>query len=112
VDVSKISSSDMHLKKLVFVNLRCVGKCASKGAAAVVITPYFLSKGRHIQEDIPKLVKEAQLKHTSVLCTIAEPIGIDPLMAQLICNRVNEAMDANADLKALLEEKAFESHSL
>ena len=51
------------------------GKCAARGVKSVVIAPYFLSRGRHIQEDIPALVKEAQLLHPSVHCVVAEPIG-------------------------------------
>jgi sirohydrochlorin ferrochelatase len=41
----------------------------------VVVAPYFLSKGRHIQEDIPQLVREAQAKYPNVKCIISEPIG-------------------------------------
>jgi len=70
---------------------QAIGKCAERGAEAVVIAPYFLSRGRHIQEDIPALVKEAQDKYSHLKCVIAEPIGIDPLMAQLIQNRVRSA---------------------
>ena len=41
----------------------------------MVIAPYFLSRGRHIQEDIPALVHEAQAKHPGLQCIIAQPIG-------------------------------------
>lgn len=50
-------------------------KCVNRGASTVVIAPYFLSKGRHIQDDIPALVKEAQAKYPGVKCIIADPIG-------------------------------------
>lgn len=52
-----------------------VAKCASAGCKTAVIAPYFLSRGRHISEDIPALVAEAQLANPSVRCIIAEPIG-------------------------------------
>lgn len=41
----------------------------------MVVAPYFLSRGRHIQEDIPALVAEAQQQFPGVTCQIAEPIG-------------------------------------
>lgn len=41
----------------------------------MVVAPYFLSRGRHIQEDIPALVKDAQQKYPGVECVIADPIG-------------------------------------
>lgn len=68
-----------------------VGKCASAGAKKIVIAPYFLSRGRHIQEDIPALVAAAQEQHPGVECVVADPIGLDPLMAQLVEMRVQNA---------------------
>ncbi|PNW83959.1 hypothetical protein CHLRE_04g214100v5 [Chlamydomonas reinhardtii] len=72
---------------------QAVGRCAERGASTVVIAPYFLSRGRHIQEDIPALVREAQAEHPGLKCIIADPIGIDPLMVQLISNRVASALE-------------------
>lgn len=52
-----------------------VAKCASAGAKKIVIAPYFLSRGRHITEDIPALVALAQAEHPGVQCVVADPIG-------------------------------------
>ncbi|MEW5301459.1 MAG: hypothetical protein WDW36_004319 [Sanguina aurantia] len=71
---------------------QAIGKCVSRGAQRVIIAPYFLSRGRHIQEDIPALVAEARALYPDITLTVAEPIGIDPLMAQLISNRVQVAL--------------------
>jgi sirohydrochlorin ferrochelatase len=70
---------------------QAVTECVSQGARTVIIAPYFLSKGRHIQEDIPALVREAQVQHPDVDCIVAAPIGVDPLMAELIESRVAQA---------------------
>jgi len=40
-----------------------------------VIAPYFLSRGRHVQQDIPAIVKEAAARHPGVECVVADPIG-------------------------------------
>lgn len=69
-----------------------VSRCIARGATRVVVAPYFLSRGRHIQEDIPALVAEAQQQHPDVPCLVADPIGIDPLVAQIISNRVQGAL--------------------
>ncbi|KAK9818272.1 hypothetical protein WJX72_009874 [[Myrmecia] bisecta] len=73
-----------------------MGKVAARGAKKVIVAPYFLSRGRHIQEDIPALVAAAQKDHPDLECTIAEPIGIDPLMAQLIEHRVTASLGASS----------------
>ncbi|GLC71682.1 hypothetical protein PLESTF_001149000 [Pleodorina starrii] len=83
-----------------------VGRCAARGARTVVIAPYFLSRGRHIQEDIPALVAEAQSRHPGLTCVIADPIGIDALMVQLISNRVAAALSTAAAAPAALEADA------
>lgn len=51
------------------------GRCVAAGARRVIVAPYFLSRGRHIQDDIPALVAEAQQQYPDVACSIAEPIG-------------------------------------
>lgn len=75
---------------------QAVAACVAAGARRVVIAPYFLSRGRHIQDDIPALVQAAQQLHPGVECVIAEPIGVDALMAQLIDNRVEAAAMAGS----------------
>lgn len=73
-----------------------IGRCASAGASTIIVAPYFLSRGRHIQEDIPALVAAAQKQYPQLKCVVAEPIGLDPLMAQLIEMRVISASDSAA----------------
>ena len=63
-------------------------RCVEYGATKVVVAPYFLSPGRHIQKDIPRIVGEAAKKFPGVDIEIADPIGLDPLVAQVIENRV------------------------
>lgn len=70
---------------------QAVARCVAAGASRVIVAPYFLSRGRHVQHDIPELVAAAAAAHPEVECVIAEPIGIDSLMAQLIENRVAAA---------------------
>lgn len=80
-----------------------ISKCASAGASTIIIAPYFLSRGRHIQEDIPALVASAQEQHPHLKCVVAEPIGIDPLMAQLIEMRVTSASEISPSKEAAAE---------
>lgn len=81
---------------------QAVGRCVEAGASRVVIAPYFLSRGRHIQEDIPALVAAAQQQYPGISCSIAEPIGIDPMMVQLIQSRVKAALLKDCEAAAAL----------
>lgn len=48
------------------------------------------------QHDIPALAAQAAATHPGVECVVADPIGIDSLMAQLIDNRVRAAAQHGA----------------
>lgn len=58
------------------------------GADFVFAFPYFLSPGRHSREDIPRLCAEAAARHPGVQWHCCGPIGLDPLLAELILHRV------------------------
>lgn len=67
-----------------------VSKAASLGAARVVLAPYFLSRGRHVREDIPALAREAA-EAAGLPVTVAEPFGVDELLAAAVEARVARA---------------------
>lgn len=66
-------------------------RCVERGAREVVVLPYFLSPGRHSMRDIPQLVREAAAAHPGVPYRIAEPLGLDSRMAEIMHRRVLEA---------------------
>lgn len=59
------------------------GTCAGDGAETVIITPYFLSQGRHIQEDLPRLMREAEKLVPGVKCILADPLGMWVLVPRM-----------------------------
>lgn len=58
------------------------------GARFVFVFPYFLSPGRHSREDIPRLCADAAARHPGVSWHCSGPIGLDPILADLILHRV------------------------
>ena len=72
-----------------------VAKAASLGASRVVLAPYFLSRGRHVREDIPSLAREAE-RATGLPVTVAEPFGVDETLAAAIEVRVARAAERKA----------------
>jgi sirohydrochlorin ferrochelatase len=59
--------------------LQAVQKCIDRGAAQVIVAPYFLSNGRHIQVDIPEQVLEARTRYPRIPIQLANPIGASAL---------------------------------
>lgn len=52
-----------------------IEKLIQAGSTEIVILPYFLSAGRHIQEDVPGIVQSVQDKHPDIKLTIAPYLG-------------------------------------
>lgn len=62
--------------------------CVNQGAARVIISPYFLSPGRHWKQDIPSLAAEAAKEHPGVPYIVTAPIGLHELMVNVIEDRI------------------------
>lgn len=57
--------------------------CVQKGASEVFILLNFLNSGKHVDEDIPRIVGESQKKYPNVKIKITPPVGQHPQMANL-----------------------------
>ena len=62
--------------------------CVQQGAKTVLVFPYFLSPGRHWSEDIPRLAAEAAAEHPGVEHLVTAPLGLHPLIAEVISQRI------------------------
>ena len=68
-----------------------LARCAARGAREVVVCPYFLGPGRHTSRDIPRLVEEARAAHPGLRVSVAEPLGFDERLVDLVLARVDSA---------------------
>lgn len=66
-------------------------KCVFRGAVHIVVLPLFLAKGKHWTRDIPSLTSQAAAGFPDTSYQIAEPLGIDDLLLDLLKKR----FDAN-----------------
>jgi len=66
--------------------------CVAAGATEVIVHPYFLGPGRHSVSDIPRMVAEAAAKHAEVTYRLTEPLGLDPIIGELILKRVRDSL--------------------
>ncbi|WP_406656908.1 sirohydrochlorin nickelochelatase [Methanolobus sp. ZRKC2] len=70
------------------------------GVTKIAATPIFLASGVHLTEDIPEMLKldpetnegEIEFEGQKVKIVYAKPLGSDRLIANLIFNRVQEAL--------------------
>lgn len=62
--------------------------CVTKGATQVIILLNFLNSGRHVDEDIPQIVKDAKQRHPHVQFSITQPVGQHQGIANLFCDLI------------------------
>jgi sirohydrochlorin ferrochelatase len=66
-------------------------KCVARGANDVTVHPFMLSPGRHATRDIPRLAAEAATLHPGVAYRVTDPLGLHPLLVDVIHERVEAA---------------------
>jgi sirohydrochlorin ferrochelatase len=68
---------------------QAIETCIEAGATSLVIVPYFLAAGRHVAEDIPRIVEPLAQQHRHVTIHIAEHIGASASMSNLVLESAN-----------------------
>ncbi|KAL6640162.1 hypothetical protein ACP70R_015548 [Stipagrostis hirtigluma subsp. patula] len=64
------------------------GKCVEQGASRIIVSPYFLSPGRHWKQDIPALAAEASKEHSNIPYIVTAPLGLHELMVDIMNDRI------------------------
>ena len=67
-----------------------VERLIAQGADHITVAPMFFFNGMHIQNDIPKEISNIQEKHSGVTVTMANHIGADARIADILVERVQE----------------------
>lgn len=68
------------------------GRCKERGAQQIIVFPYFLSPGRHWNSDIPQLAAQASQQHGDIPYVVTAPLGLHPLMMQVIGERIEHCL--------------------
>ena len=68
-------------------------RCVAAGARLVVVHPYFLGPGRHWDQDIPALAAAAAARHPGVPYLVTAPLGLHPLMLQIMAQRISHCLN-------------------
>ena len=64
-----------------------IERVVATGVKEIVLVPYFLYAGIHIQEDIPGIIAEIAPNYPGVDFKMAQPIGVEPALADILLAR-------------------------
>jgi len=60
------------------------GRLIGEGARALHVVPLFLGMGKHVREDLPRLVDELRAAHPEVAFSLAPAVGETPEVIDLL----------------------------
>jgi sirohydrochlorin cobaltochelatase len=67
-----------------------VAELVAQGQRHFVVVPYMLQLGGHVAEDLPALVQQVASAQPGITLRLAEHLGYDPLLADVILARIVE----------------------
>lgn len=68
-----------------------VALLAARGADRIVIVPYFLTLGLHMERDLPRLVSDISSKYNGLQITVTPTLDGHPALIELLVDRVKQA---------------------
>jgi sirohydrochlorin ferrochelatase len=68
-------------------------RCVARGASRVLLIPYFLSAGTHLERDLTAARDELSRRHPQVEFHLGAPLGPHPLLDQLVTLRIRELIE-------------------
>ncbi|RDX84486.1 Sirohydrochlorin ferrochelatase, chloroplastic, partial [Mucuna pruriens] len=66
--------------------------CVQQGAHRIIVSPFFLSPGRHWSQDIPSLSAEAAKEHPDVSYIVTAPLGLHELLVDVVNDRIKHCL--------------------
>ena len=60
-----------------------IRKCVDSGAREIRVLLNFLNSGRHVDRDIPRIIRDARTRYPKIKFTITRPVGQHPEIAGL-----------------------------
>ncbi len=65
-----------------------VAGLVNRGAGRIVVAPYFLTLGIHLQRDLPKIVESISLAHHGVEIVVTPPLDGHPTLSAILLERL------------------------
>lgn len=73
-----------------------VAELAAEGIGRILVTPYFLTMGRHLVEDLPRLLEGARSEHPEVLLEASPPLDGHPGLPAILADRARSMLSGRS----------------
>lgn len=70
-----------------------ISKLYNEGIRSIVVVPFFLFRGMHIVNDIPKIIEEQKVKYSNLDIVMGKVLLPDGRLKQVVIERIKEAVN-------------------
>lgn len=74
-----------------------LARCVEDGARQIIVHPFFLNTGFHVQETIPSILDGARAAHPGVEITLSAHLGLHDGLIDAVVDRVGEVLGEAGD---------------
>jgi sirohydrochlorin ferrochelatase len=68
------------------------GRMAAAGIEHIVVIPYFLTLGLHMERDLPRLIENISNKNNGIRISVTAPLDGHPALVEILKARAAEAI--------------------
>jgi sirohydrochlorin ferrochelatase len=96
---AQMAASGQHMVEPAFLEIgqpdltAATGLLIARGARRIVVIPYFLTLGTHMQRDLPRLARDTSHTHGGIEIQITSPLDGHPALVQALLDRAGEALN-------------------
>ena len=100
---AQMTERENHLVEPAFLELGqpdlagAADRLVHHGATRIVVIPYFLTLGTHLQRDLPRLVRDSVAAHAQVEFEVTPPLDGHPALLEIVLSRAREALRHNVE---------------
>jgi len=88
--IVEVSFREMHLPSIQ----QGIDACVEKGAERILLLPYFLFVGAHVQEDLPEEMAIARERYPNVEFAMGNHLGVHRKLAEIVSERIGQGLAA------------------
>jgi sirohydrochlorin ferrochelatase len=86
--IVEVSFREQHLPNIQ----QGIDTCVLRGAERVLLIPYFLFTGAHVQEDLPEEMAKARSRYPHVKFALGGHLGVHRKLAEVVAERIAEGL--------------------
>jgi len=88
--IVEVSFREMHLPSIQ----QGIDACVAQGAERILLLPYFLFVGAHVQEDLPEEMSMARERYPNVEFAMGSHLGVHRKLAEIVSERIGQGLVA------------------